>query len=317
MTRPESLYQSPNALAPHYSKFRVGERLLLTGHSHQAWPDCGFAAGSEAWLDAAQFVDDKWDSAFEKAERVRSGFARLLDDSDDMLVPGAGYLQFRDVNQYVRSSAPNILDFSATDSINVRIGGTVEATLAANSWAFAQGGFDDVGFDWTDALKLHVKVGGTKEVTFTDGTFEPVTDNDIDRGSLTKRFKDDWLAGTQYYRDAAIHISSDDDGRLDLEADLAIDFEIGGTQEMSLMSTGLAVTNLLTAESLRAAGDAGGGALTFTITNIAAAEAGLSGGAATLGDFAAAKETGPATGLQTGWLKIYDGTSVRWVPYWA
>ncbi len=82
MTRPESLYQSPNALAPHYSKFRVGERLLLTGHSHQAWPDCGFAAGSEAWLDAAQFVDDKWDSAFEKAERVRSGFARLLDDSD-------------------------------------------------------------------------------------------------------------------------------------------------------------------------------------------------------------------------------------------
>ncbi|MEE9155165.1 MAG: kynureninase, partial [Gemmatimonadota bacterium] len=63
MTRPESLYQSPNALAPHYSKFRVGERLLLTGHSHQAWPDCGFAAGSEAWLDAAQFVDDKWDSA--------------------------------------------------------------------------------------------------------------------------------------------------------------------------------------------------------------------------------------------------------------
>ena len=29
----------PNALAPHYSRFRVGERLLLTGHSHQAWPD--------------------------------------------------------------------------------------------------------------------------------------------------------------------------------------------------------------------------------------------------------------------------------------
>ena len=38
--------RSPNALAPHYSRFRVAERLLLTGHSHQAWPDCGFEAQS-------------------------------------------------------------------------------------------------------------------------------------------------------------------------------------------------------------------------------------------------------------------------------
>ena len=29
-------------LAVHYSRFRVAERLLLTGHSHQAWPDGGF-----------------------------------------------------------------------------------------------------------------------------------------------------------------------------------------------------------------------------------------------------------------------------------
>ena len=40
---PEDLFREPNALAPHYSRFRVAERLLLTGHSHQAWPDCGFA----------------------------------------------------------------------------------------------------------------------------------------------------------------------------------------------------------------------------------------------------------------------------------
>ena len=32
---------TPNALAPHYARFRVAERLLLTGHSHQAWPDAG------------------------------------------------------------------------------------------------------------------------------------------------------------------------------------------------------------------------------------------------------------------------------------
>ena len=73
-----ALARSPNALAPHYSRFRVAERLLLTGHSHQAWPDAGFAAQQEAWLDAARLVDDKWEAAFARAERVKAGFAALL-----------------------------------------------------------------------------------------------------------------------------------------------------------------------------------------------------------------------------------------------
>jgi kynureninase len=75
---PASLYASPNALAPHYARFGVAERLLLTGHSHQAWPDVGFDAQAESWLDAARYVDDKWEHAFRRAERVRIGFARLL-----------------------------------------------------------------------------------------------------------------------------------------------------------------------------------------------------------------------------------------------
>ena len=27
------------SLQPFYSKFKVAERLLFSGHSHQAWPD--------------------------------------------------------------------------------------------------------------------------------------------------------------------------------------------------------------------------------------------------------------------------------------
>jgi kynureninase len=78
---PATLYASPNALAPHYSRFGVADRLLLTGHSHQAWPDCGLDAQAAAWLDAARYVDDKWDRAFEQAELVRKGFTRLLGDA--------------------------------------------------------------------------------------------------------------------------------------------------------------------------------------------------------------------------------------------
>ncbi len=75
-------------LAPHYSRFRVSERLLLTGHSHQAWPDVGFEAQQQAWLDAAEFVDDKWVKADEQAQRVRAGFARLLGTPADEIALG-------------------------------------------------------------------------------------------------------------------------------------------------------------------------------------------------------------------------------------
>ncbi len=82
MFNPEQLYKSPNALAEYYSNFRVSERLLLTGHSHQAWPDCGFNGQKQAWLDAAEFVDEKWGKAFEKAAEVKNGYRKLLDDDN-------------------------------------------------------------------------------------------------------------------------------------------------------------------------------------------------------------------------------------------
>ena len=58
----------------------MSERLLLTGHSHQAWPDVAFEAQQKAWLDAARHVDQKWDLAEIKAERYREAVATLLDD---------------------------------------------------------------------------------------------------------------------------------------------------------------------------------------------------------------------------------------------
>jgi kynureninase len=70
----------PNSLAAHYTRFRVAERLLLTGHSHQAWPDVALDAQVAAFEDAALYVDEKWERAFAQAERVRDGFRALLGD---------------------------------------------------------------------------------------------------------------------------------------------------------------------------------------------------------------------------------------------
>jgi kynureninase len=78
-----------NPLARHYKRFRVAQRLLLTGHSHQAWPDVAWEGQLEAFDDAALYTDEKWERAFAKAERVREGFRALLGDPAGELALGA------------------------------------------------------------------------------------------------------------------------------------------------------------------------------------------------------------------------------------
>ncbi len=76
----QDLYGFPSALASEYRHFRVHERVLLTGHAHQAWPSCCFDGQQQAWLDASTFVEERWDNVFEKSQRVRQHWKDLLDD---------------------------------------------------------------------------------------------------------------------------------------------------------------------------------------------------------------------------------------------
>lgn len=78
------LRRRPNSLARFYTRFRVADRLLLTGHSHQAWPDRAAAGQERAFEDAAMLADEKWGRAFQQAQKVKQAFGRLLGD------PGGG-----------------------------------------------------------------------------------------------------------------------------------------------------------------------------------------------------------------------------------
>lgn len=53
-------------LRPHYSHFldRRRDDVLMTGHSHQAWPDVSRDAHLECWDDAARLADKKWGRIF-------------------------------------------------------------------------------------------------------------------------------------------------------------------------------------------------------------------------------------------------------------
>ena len=85
----EAIRRTPNALAADYARFGVADRLLFTGHSHQAWPDVAREGPLAAWDDAARHADEKWERAFAMADRVRAGFARLLGTDADEVALGA------------------------------------------------------------------------------------------------------------------------------------------------------------------------------------------------------------------------------------
>ena len=88
MIRVEDLSKDVNPLSKYYSDFKVTERVLLTGHSHQAQPDCAKDGIIECWNDASALADDKWEKVFAISDEVRKYFAGHLDDEKDNIVLG-------------------------------------------------------------------------------------------------------------------------------------------------------------------------------------------------------------------------------------
>ncbi|TVR16599.1 MAG: hypothetical protein EA391_07350 [Balneolaceae bacterium] len=67
-------------LHPHYNRFDVANRLLFTGHSHQAWPDAAFDGVQEYMDMVTEQVDKKWGPSFEKTEIMRNYLRDFYDD---------------------------------------------------------------------------------------------------------------------------------------------------------------------------------------------------------------------------------------------
>ncbi len=76
--------QLAERLIPHYSHFDVANRLLFTGHSHQAWPDVAREGQTEYFDVCACDVDTKWEKSFEKTEILRNYLRDYYDDPDGL-----------------------------------------------------------------------------------------------------------------------------------------------------------------------------------------------------------------------------------------
>lgn len=68
----------PSSFRSHYAPFLRDGRVLLTGHSHQAWPDAARAGLVEAYEVAAAQVDDKWSAVFAAQDELRAHVAARI-----------------------------------------------------------------------------------------------------------------------------------------------------------------------------------------------------------------------------------------------
>ncbi len=75
----EGAHLEPSALRRHYTSFLRPNRVLLTGHSHQAWPDVARRGLLRAYDDAAAHVDDKWGRATAVADELRAVVGAVID----------------------------------------------------------------------------------------------------------------------------------------------------------------------------------------------------------------------------------------------
>lgn len=87
---PASIPDISGQLKPAYARFLKPGRILLTGHSHQAWPDSVRDALSRVFDDAAEYADDKWGQCiFPKIQRVGEAIlGRLGFEADDSIAFG-------------------------------------------------------------------------------------------------------------------------------------------------------------------------------------------------------------------------------------
>jgi selenocysteine lyase/cysteine desulfurase len=126
-----------------YSRFLGSDRVLLTGHSHQAWPDVVRDAMGRFFDDSAEFVDDKWSRVvFPKIERVGARIlTRMGFSSRDAIAFGRSTheLVFRLLTSLPVSPRPRIVTTkSEFHSLQRQLARLEEANAVTVDWVDSQ-----------------------------------------------------------------------------------------------------------------------------------------------------------------------------------
>ena len=148
-------------------------------------------------------------------------------DSDVTLGAGLSGNNFA-TDLKIGRDADNLIDFTVDDEITFRAGATDELKLTAT----------ELAPETNDGLALGSTALRWADIYFADGAVINLgNDQDVtlthvpDSGLLLNG------ASQLQFRDNAIHISSDADGDLNIQADTTVNLNIGGTDELSITAT--------------------------------------------------------------------------------
>ena len=102
-------------LKRHFSRSigRPGAPLHFAAHSHHPWPDVTFAAQQQAWLDAAELLDRKWEKIFAEvipeAQRHVAGHLKLPDPTSIVFGPNTHSFLLRILSSLDAVSGVNVI----------------------------------------------------------------------------------------------------------------------------------------------------------------------------------------------------------------
>ena len=135
-------------------------------------------------------------------------------DGTGLTLNSTNKLCFNDASQFIQGASATVLDIAATDEIEltatlIDVVGTLAvsgtATLAgilsmsdgsAGAPSITNTGDTNTGLLFSAADKMQFTSGGTAQFTMENGGIIPVTDNDIDLGTVSLQFKDVYVNGT-------------------------------------------------------------------------------------------------------------------------
>ncbi len=112
-----------------------------------------------------------------------------------LTLPDTGEIFLGNTNQFLHATSATGVTLNAATSIALGIAGSPEVRIQTDNLFFvhATGPSIESGFNWATLREIDVFIDGTAEVTFTDGTIEPVLDSDIDLGTASLRFQIGYL----------------------------------------------------------------------------------------------------------------------------
>ena len=122
-------------------------------------------------------------------------------DGTGLTLNSTNKLCFNDASQFVQGSSATVLSLGATDEIDltataIDINGTLDvsgqATFAdgsAGAPSISNTGDVNAGLFFSAADTMSFSAGGTAQFTMADGSISPVTDNDIDLGTASLKYK--------------------------------------------------------------------------------------------------------------------------------